>query len=523
MAAATHDNSNVPSPGPGSLWDLADAALSGASERLNPLLVKEARQALKSRQFVITFALLLLAAWIWSLMGIALLLPGVYYEPSGPFMLIGYLFVLIVPMLLIVPFSAFRSLAAEREDGTYELVSITRLSARQIVTGKLGSAALQMLIYYSALGPCIAFTYLLRGIDILTILLILYYILVASLVLSSAGLLLATLSRARHVQVFLSVILLLTLAFTTFVACISTVSILSDRTVTAEFDQASFWVAQLAILSGGVSYLVLFVFAAAAQLTFASDNRSTKLRVIVCGQQVLFTGWMMFWWTLVPDGEILQTLVAWSGVHWMLMGSLMSGEWAQLSPRVKRRLPQSFLGRVFLTWFNPGSGTGYVLAVGSLLSVTGLALFAAALRPGLHGAATPPDLLNLITVGMLVWAYVTMYLGIGRLLTLWLRRWLPWGFWLPLLLNASLLAIGVAVPLFLQAWLTAGVPYAVVHPLLQAPNWVWTINEASKQISVLDPSVVVLLVAIAIPVFLVNLALTTAEIEQVRAEQPRRN
>ncbi|MHB8953051.1 MAG: hypothetical protein ACYC4U_08710 [Pirellulaceae bacterium] len=39
---------------------------------------------------------------------------------------------------------------------------------------------LQMLVYYSALSPCIAFTYLLRGVDIVTILLILFYTLWAS-------------------------------------------------------------------------------------------------------------------------------------------------------------------------------------------------------------------------------------------------------------------------------------------------------------------------------------------------------
>ena len=75
-------------------------------------------------------------------------------------MLCGYFIILTIPVLIIVPFSAFRSLAAEREDGTFELLSITALSSRQIVTGKLGSAMLQMLIYYSALAPCIAFTYL---------------------------------------------------------------------------------------------------------------------------------------------------------------------------------------------------------------------------------------------------------------------------------------------------------------------------------------------------------------------------
>ena len=496
--------------------------MSRSSERLNPILVKEARQALKSRQFVITFALLLLSGWIWSLMGIALLLPGVYYEPSGPYMLAGYLVVLLVPMLLIVPFSAFRSLAAEREDGTYELVSITGLSARQIVTGKLGSAVLQMLIYYSALCPCIAFTYLLRGIDILTILLILYYIFVASLVLSAAGLLTATLSRARHVQVLLSVVFLLVLGLTTLIACVWTAGALLEQDLNVSLDEGSFWVLQLAILTACSSYLVLFVFAAAAQLTFASDNRSTKLRVIVFAQQVLFTGWMMGWWTHFEDGEILQMLILYSGTHWMLMGSLLSGEWAQLSPRVKRQLPQSFLGRIFLTWFNPGSGTGYVLAVASLLSVTGLALTAALLRPRLRGAAFSVDFSNLFVIGLLVCAYVTIYLGIGRLLTLWLRRWFPWGFWLPLLINAALLAAGVAVPLFLQAWIAAGVPYMAVNALLQAPNWAWTIDEASNSISVLDLSVVVVLAVIAIPIFLVNLALATEELEQVRQEQPAR-
>ena len=35
----------------------------------NPILVKETRQALKSRQFVITFSLLLLAALSWTIVG----------------------------------------------------------------------------------------------------------------------------------------------------------------------------------------------------------------------------------------------------------------------------------------------------------------------------------------------------------------------------------------------------------------------------------------------------------------------
>src|SRR5436853_1378026 len=147
-------------------WATIEALLDRIGDRLNPILVKEARQAMKSRQFVVTFTLLLIGGWAWTVLFIAAGIPAIYYSPVGPALLRGYFLVLSVPLLIVVPYAAFRSLAGEWEDGTFELLSITALSARQIVTGKLASAVLQMMVYYSALAPCIAFTYLLRGIDI---------------------------------------------------------------------------------------------------------------------------------------------------------------------------------------------------------------------------------------------------------------------------------------------------------------------------------------------------------------------
>ena len=49
---------------------------------------------------------------MWSLLGIVSQLPDIYYAPSGLNLLLGYYFILAVPLLLIVPFSAFRSLAS---------------------------------------------------------------------------------------------------------------------------------------------------------------------------------------------------------------------------------------------------------------------------------------------------------------------------------------------------------------------------------------------------------------------------
>src|SRR5207249_508771 len=127
-------------------WARVEALLDRLGDRLNPILVKEARQAMKSRQFVVTFSLLLLGGWLWTVLFIAAGVPAIYYAPVGTGVLRGYFLVLSVPLLIVVPYAAFRSLAGEWEDGTFELLSITALSARQIVTGKLASAALQMMV-----------------------------------------------------------------------------------------------------------------------------------------------------------------------------------------------------------------------------------------------------------------------------------------------------------------------------------------------------------------------------------------
>src|SRR5690606_27201107 len=60
-----------------------DAFLEWGSEYLNPILVKETRQALKSKQFAITFTLVLLAGWVWSLVAIIMRSPGIAYAPDG--------------------------------------------------------------------------------------------------------------------------------------------------------------------------------------------------------------------------------------------------------------------------------------------------------------------------------------------------------------------------------------------------------------------------------------------------------
>ncbi|MFO0528375.1 MAG: ABC transporter permease, partial [Planctomycetota bacterium] len=109
-----------------------DRCAAWLADRCSPILVKECRQALKSRQFLWTFLLLLLAVVAWSFWGLSLTI-GQPSEESGPLMLTGYLMILAVPLFLVVPFSTFRSLVSELETETMPLLTITTMTPYQIV------------------------------------------------------------------------------------------------------------------------------------------------------------------------------------------------------------------------------------------------------------------------------------------------------------------------------------------------------------------------------------------------------
>ena len=323
--------------------------------------------------------------------------PSVHFGAAaeGMNMFAGYFVILAFPLLVIVPHGAYRSLVDERDDRTFDLLAVSTLTPRQIVAGKLGSAAVQLLVYMSAVSPCLAFTYLLRGIEAPTILLALGYAALASLGLSILAILAGTLASERAWQAIWSVVIVLGLLFAFYMAMVVNI-----RTVVPHrlgFDDREFWFWNVAMLIAYASYFALVFLAAAARLTFVSENRSTPLRIVMFVQPILLIFCMVWGIVHFTDarqvGELKERFISGSvvyffilAIHWYVMGMLMTGESSRLSNRAKRRLPQSFLGRVFLTWFNPGPGTGYLFALSNLLGAL-LIVFGAVVYPRILSAA----------------------------------------------------------------------------------------------------------------------------------------
>jgi hypothetical protein len=509
-------------------WRRVEEVLIALTERANPILVKETRQALKSRQFVVTFLVVLVACWIVSFVGVAMVGPQIYYAASGPDMLMAYYVILCFPLALIVPFSAFRSLAAEQEEQTYDLLSITTLSSKQIVTGKLASATVQMIVYLCAVSPCIAFTFLLRGVDAVTTAVLLVLAVMGSLGLSMVALLIGAVARIRSTQVVISVALVLGLAGAFAAGVGLGFAIIQEGS--ALYREEEFWILMFGFAVFYVTTFGLLHSAAASQIAFVSENRSTALRRWMMAQQACFCGavggFVYFLESTgeVPPGEAVAVLsmvgITFAAGYWYVMGAMMTGEWPHLSRRVQRSLPQSTLGRAFLSLFNPGPGAGYLFAVANLSALALVGLIAVALR-----GPSPTRFISTETVVFYViieWAYVVAFLGFGRLVINVLRRWVYVPMAAAFLLHVIVLLVAIGAPTIIQ--MTSRELRYQGYSLLQMSNPVWTLEElASRGVGAVSGEILILVIpAAAIIALLLNMRSVATELLHHRVAVPIR-
>jgi hypothetical protein len=463
-------------------WNAIESRLATIADHANPILVKETRQALKSRQFIITFLVVLLGCWIVSFVGIAVVGPQIYFAAAGPGMLAAYYTILIVPLTLIVPFTAFRSLAAEQEENTFDLLSITALGSRQIVTGKLSSSLVQMVVYLSAVSPCIAFTFLLRGVDAVTVAVLLAVSVLASVGLSMLSLLIGAVARVHNSQVIISVALVLLLTGASSGMWSLGMDIIGIGS--SDYRDPQFVQFAVFLLSFYVATFGLIHSAAAAQVAFVSENRSTPLRWWMMAHQACLLGLLG---AIVFDavrqsggfGINLGGGVLWIGAmfgagYWYLVGMLMTGEWPHLSRRVQRSLPTSTLWRPFVSLLNPGPGSGYLFAIANLTAIILFAL-GATLLFNQRASSGRPSFEQGMYFAIFAWSYVVAFLGFGSLIINALRKWAYVPMTAAFLVHAVLFLSAIGVPTVIQ--MTSRELRNSGYTLWQMTNPVWTLSE----------------------------------------------
>jgi hypothetical protein len=499
-----------------------DKRLIAASDWINPILVKETRQALKSKQFSWTLMLVTLVILAWSILGIVGMIPSIYYNSNGSALLIGYVIILIVPALIVIPQATFRSMASELEDGTFETLSLSTLSPRQILVGKLSVAALQLVVYLSVIAPCIALTYLLRGVTLEVIAMTILIISTVSLAVSVVAISVASFSRTRIQQVFFSIVLLVGQvigAFWTGGVLISLVSVGGWG--------LPGWIGFVLFFLGIMLYAWLLLRCGACAIGVSSDNRSTPIRIpiLVIGLlMAMMEGFMLATYgALNFMAEAIAISLNFLFVHWGVAGSIMMGERGTIPVRARRTLPSSLLARVFLTWLNPGAGPGYIFVMLSFIG-SSLALIIGPwvlLDPNLTNFQLP-----LLVYVLALICYLALYLGIVRLICMtFLRRVLVGR--LVIAFAFTLVMIVMAVVATTSLSLAANDYQSLEFDWYCFPNLFWTLSElfpstSSNWNSPEEFMAVIALFLCSFSVAALNVLLTAKDVVLLRIETPDR-
>lgn len=447
----------------------ANAWLEEMSDRLNPILVKETRQALKSRQFIVTFLLMLIAAWLISVFGTLAAGDSLEFGSAGRGLFTSYFVVLALAIFVVVPYSAYRGLLNERDQTTLELLNITSLSPRQLIWGKLWSAMAQVFIFYSAIAPFIAFTSMLQGFDVALVAFALGISILLTLCLTMFTLMLAAIPQNKHLQglmtgaVFLGLLFVISMIF-------SAVPVMLMETMPV--DEAEFWVIVGSFVVAGLSFFFLFTQIATAHLTFDADNRSTGIRVACTAQFVLYwfmvaiAQWMLGRTFFGGHGDV-AALATFCLIYVATCGFFAATETDFISRRVRRGIPKTMLLRSLAVPFLPGGHRGF------LYLLLHLVLTPVVIRSMFVDSFSPSRWEGWWTITFIL--YVLAYVGLGAAFGRALQR-----------LSAEVRPMHVRVIIFIMFAMGTIVPYMPLLFGTREYEWMYRMLRVMNPIVMLE-------------------------------------
>jgi hypothetical protein len=150
---------------------------------LSPILVKELRQGMRARVFVISFLLIQVFLFILVLGNV------VAQEDRNALEVQSHFFWVIVgfALLVMMPLRALVTVSVEVKNRTLETIMLTRLTAWRVVFGKWSALFAQSLLFVSAVLPFVVLRYFVGGDDVVSDVLWMLFMLWLSGILIAVG------------------------------------------------------------------------------------------------------------------------------------------------------------------------------------------------------------------------------------------------------------------------------------------------------------------------------------------------
>ena len=351
------------------------------NDRLNPIVVKELRQAVQGKFLIVV----LICFLCLQLLTVGLFLTDDAVTESfnaGLNIFRVLLGVLFATCLLFVPAYTGIRLASERADANVDLLFITTLQPQSIIWGKFLAGIVITVLFYSACMPFMTFTYLLRGVDLPSVFILLAFDFIVVAVSIQCGILIGCLPANRVFKVILGVgwLVVLNIVFTTLMVVMFMPGGLLDSGMGSQLDSWEFWRGALGVLIGGFALIGIFALLSIALISPLSANRALPVRIFATAMWLL-TGIGAAIWSIGVNGFI--PIMVWAASHIFLhaIGLFIAvSERERLGSRVRRTIPRRRLLRPLAFLFYSGAAGGVVwstliITLTVLSAVEGLIVF----------------------------------------------------------------------------------------------------------------------------------------------------
>ncbi len=311
------------------------ATVSELNDWVNPVAVREFRQAVQSRWVVVVLMLFLLVNL--AIVGGFLLLFEAR-SPAGPAggLVFGVLLsVLAITCLFFVPAYTGIRLSLERSRADIDLCFITALTPGAVVRGKYLAAMALTLLIFSVCMPFMVLTYLLRGIDLPTIFLILASCFVLCAAANAAGLCAGAVSGGWLLR-GLAVVAVLYFLFSAGGGLLGIVTLLSYGDFAMYSGGLSMWASWGTFLLGRALTIGLMYVLAVALLSPPASNRMLVPRLYIVGAGAVTGGLAFLQSPLHGMVEPIGIWMAWGVWALCAMALAAVGERDAWGPRVRR-------------------------------------------------------------------------------------------------------------------------------------------------------------------------------------------
>jgi hypothetical protein len=401
---------------------------------LNPILVKELRQAVRSR-LVAALLLVFLAAQLLvvSIFVISQTAFGMSFR-AGQYLVSILSAVLFFFCVVFVPLYAGIRLMWERTETDLDLMYTTTIRPGAIIRGKLfGAAAVTFLVYCTCL-PFLAFTYLLRGVDLLEMFFLLALFFVAIMGVTQFAILVASAPGNRVLKLILGLVAL-NVIWSSSIGLVGVAASGPMRVLSSGWNIYGGWefwgatLTALAIVAMGLGLMYVF---SVAMLTPAAADRLRPVRIYITSIW-LASGALAGLWAL-SSGEPLPFWV-WSYIWAALLVAtyLMAvSEREAWGPRLQRRIPAPLVRRAFAFLWTTGSAGGLLWTSLLMLLTLAIGYGTSWISPPSSSSVSRADTENFRT-GLTIFAGVVLYVLAYTLTAALLRRLLR--------------ALGVAYPI----------------------------------------------------------------------------